>query len=87
MSMNLHMEGVDLMPQTPTHITYMCLSYNEEGKPDGGMEGVRRRFLLWLKGTLDGGWDDQELLKTHSDFVAKKTQEVLAVTNPIFYAI
>jgi hypothetical protein len=48
MSMNLHLtegeEGLEInLWQTPTHITDLCLSYDKNGTPDGGMAGVMRR--------------------------------------------
>lgn len=41
--------------QTPTWVTWMCLSYHPRThKPDGGHEGVRRRYLIWVEGHLNG---------------------------------
>ena len=42
MSMNLGCDEMDLW-QTPTYITDMCMSLDDNGNPDGGMEGVRKR--------------------------------------------
>lgn len=52
MSRNLTVEasnaGGEQLYQTPTEITWMCLSYKPgTQKPDGGMEGVRRRYIHW----------------------------------------
>lgn len=49
MSMNLQCEQFEIPVQIPTCDTYLILSYNEEGDPDGGWEGVLRRYVLWLE--------------------------------------
>lgn len=57
--MNLHLDGFDLW-QTPTFITYMCLSYNKDGTSDGGRDGVTHRYILWVKHKSNGVWEDEE---------------------------
>ena len=89
MSMNLTLHTADGgeidLRQTPTHITWMCLSYNPETKePDGGMEGVRRRYFHWLDGSLDGVWDSTEDLDAASEDVLRHKAAVLRVQNPQF---
>jgi len=35
--------------QTPTYITELILSRNEDGEYDGGMKGVARRYVSWCR--------------------------------------
>ena len=98
MSMNLHCEvpainGRDWrvfdLWQTPTYITRMCLSLDENGDPDGGMEGVRRRYLIWLESLTIGRWDEHEIddryeLKRN---IEEHKEEILALENPQFYTV
>lgn len=84
MSMNLTCEGVDLW-QTPTHITWMCLSYDPlSGEPDGGHEAVRRRYILWVESTLNGTWKDLDDLKWQRSRVADHIKQVKSIKNPKF---
>ena len=90
MSMNLTLTDkttdcdIDLW-QTPTFITWMCLSYNPETKePDGGHEGVRRRYLEWVKHHTDGVWKDEEELDWMREKVREHSKIVLAVKDPEF---
>ena len=78
MSLNLTLhEGpngpqVDLY-QTPTCITFSCLSYDPlTNEPDGGQEGVRKRYLLWLRSRYE-----QETLMEHE-------RKILLVKDPYF---
>lgn len=52
MSMNLHVVNhnppVQLF-QTPTWISYLIYSADEDGNPHGGMEAVRERYIMWLR--------------------------------------
>ena len=90
MSMNLTRhdgeDGPELpLWQTPTHITWMCLSYNPKTKrPDGGHEGVRRRYLLWVESHLNGTWKSSEDLDHMRASVRDHTAAVLAVKRPRF---
>ena len=89
MSMNLTLhtpEGVEVaLRQTPTFITWMCVSYNfDTQEPDGGMEGVRRRYFFWLDGTLDGVWDSLEELDEARKAVEDHKAVVRAIQNPQF---
>jgi len=88
MSMNLTLHGVDGcghvreidLYQTPTNVTWDCLSYNPEtGLPEGGEEGVRQRYIQWLEGRLENETDDnrRDLIKDH-------ISKILAVKNPSF---
>jgi hypothetical protein len=52
--MNLHCEQMDLW-QTPTYITYMCISNN-----NGGWKGIKHRYSLWVKHHSNGVWEDAE---------------------------
>lgn len=86
MSMNLHLKNApDLLWQTPTHITYMCMSYNEDGEPDGGMEGVRRRYVLWVKGHADGVWGSEEDLQAVRDQIKAHVKFIESVSDPEFF--
>lgn len=62
MSLNLTLhdgQQIELW-QTPTWVTYMCLSYNPEtAEPDG----VRRRYGYWVGSHLNGSWEDREHLE------------------------
>jgi len=90
MSMNLTLTdnetglSVDLW-QTPTFITWMCLSYNPETEePDGGHEGVRRRYLEWVESRTNGVWKDEKELDCMRESVREHTKTVLAVKEPEF---
>ena len=47
MSMNLQCQEFELPEQLPTWATFLVLSENEKGKPDGGWKGVVRRLRLY----------------------------------------
>ena len=90
MSMNLTLTDkttdcdIDLW-QTPTFITWMCLSYNPETKePDGGHEGVRRRYLEWVKHHTDDIWEDTRELDLMRERAREHSKIVLAVKDPEF---
>lgn len=90
MSLNLTLtdsetgNDIDLW-QTPTFITWMCLSYNPKTKkPDGGQEGVRRRYLQWVASKLNGVWTDKEELEYMEQRIKEHTKEVLSVKKPEF---
>jgi len=69
--------------QTPTHITWMCLSYNPETKePDGGHEGVRRRYLEWVKGQLPH--IDDDFYYWQKDRIKEHTGVINSVKQPYF---
>ena len=70
--------------QTPSHITAMCLSWDEKGKSDGGTEGVRRRYLLWVKSHTDGVWQSAEDLKDRRALVEAHVQMIKALKSPKF---
>jgi hypothetical protein len=76
--------NIDLW-QTPTHITWMCLSYSPETKePDGGHEGVRRRYEEWVKSHRNGLWDSLEDLEGMSCRISDHLSTVQNVKNPEF---
>jgi len=83
MSMNLHCDKLTLW-QTPTYITYMCMSYDENGEPDGGNEGVRRRYAIWVRSTLNGAWSDPEDYDWTRERVEEHLEELDALVDPEF---
>ena len=88
MSMNLHLTGAPgLLWQTPTYITYLCMSYNEEGEPDGGMEGVRRRYLIWVEGQLDGAWESERDLQEMEERVRAHVKFIKSISDPEFFVM
>ena len=84
MSMNLHCDEMDLW-QTPTYITYMSMSLDNNGNPDGGMEGVRKRYLMWVKSRLNGVWRDQEEYEIEKMNVEEHCAQVMALEDPEFF--
>lgn len=71
--------------QTPTFITYMCLSINPKTKkPDGGHAGVRRRYILWVESTLNGVWRDQDDLDAQREAVREHTDMIKKLKSPRF---
>lgn len=75
---------VDLW-QTPTHITMMCLSYDPvTGEPDGGHEGVRRRYLEWVESHCNGVWKDEDALEWTKERIKNHKYAVMSVVNPVF---
>jgi hypothetical protein len=75
---------VDLW-QTPTFITWMCLSYNPETKqPDGGDEGVRRRYVEWVKSHTNGKWESSEDLEYMTERINDHLSIIQKVKNPEF---
>ena len=84
MGMNLHCDETDLW-QTPTYITDMCMSLDDNGNPDGGMEGVRKRYLMWVRGRLNGAWRTKEDYEIEEMIVQEHCELVMALENPQFY--
>jgi hypothetical protein len=88
MSLNLTMSdsaGREIfLWQTPTFITNMCLSYGDDGVPDGGMEGVRRRYICWVNGTLNGVYSDDEELSAAREAVKDHLLKITEVIEPQF---
>jgi hypothetical protein len=93
MSINLHLQDGPDGPeiglwQTPTHITQICLSVNPvDGKPDGGHEAVRRRYLCWVDSEMNGTYESEEDLRWMRSRVKEHRNQVLAVKNPYFFCI
>jgi hypothetical protein len=71
--------------QTPTHITYMCLSINPSGKYDGGEEGVRRRYLIWVEAQANGAWKDPEDLAYMEECIREHTKKIRSLKKPRFF--
>lgn len=90
MSMNLTLHDGEYGPQidlwqTPTWVTWICLSYDPDtGTPDGEHAGVRRRYIQWVKSHLNGLWTDEEELEWERERVKIHTEEVNSVENPYF---
>jgi len=95
MSWNLYVKengGKELsLLQTPSYITQLCLSYNAKGKPDGGPEGVRNRYILWVKHLtqeqFNQACNDPEEQKRVSGFAKEHIEQVKALKNPRFYML
>jgi len=90
MSMNLYLsegeEGPEIrLWQTPTFVTEMCLSY-KDGHPDGGMEGVLRRYQIWVRSHADGIWNSKEELEMMRARVRSHIDEIQDVKDPFFWA-
>lgn len=90
MSMNLtcHVgkKRIDLV-QTPTYITDMCLSYGKDRSPDGGMEGVRRRYVLWLELLRQEQFNQEKNAKEQKDiwdYFSERIEEIKKLKNPQF---
>lgn len=50
MSMNLGCDKYNL-PQIGTMDSYLIISWDDDGNPDGGWQGVARRYILWAQGS------------------------------------
>jgi hypothetical protein len=70
MSMNLHCNEVNLL-QTPTFITYMCWS-NE----DGGWQGVKYRYIQWVKYQCQVDFNQSQAEVDNSDFMKQHIAEL-----------
>ena len=87
MSMNLTLHDGEReinLWQTPTHITFMCLSSDDYGNPDGGMLGVRKRYLIWVDSHMNGVWNDADDLNAMRENIAEHKEKVMAVKDPRF---
>ena len=84
MSMNLHCDEMDLW-QTPTYVSKMCMSYGDNGEPDGGMEGVRKRYLYWVESHTNGVWKDPEEYEWVKERVANHVAKVMSMKYPTFW--
>ena len=90
MSMNLTLNNgedgpsIDLW-QTPTWVTWVCLSYDPATRqPDGGHDAVRRRYAQWVQSHTNGVWTDPEDLEWERERIIDHLETVLAVENPHF---
>ena len=71
--------------QTPTWVTFICLSYNPEtNEPDGGHEAVRRRYNQWVNQLTDGVWNSIEDLECKRERVKEHLDLVNSVIDPHF---
>ncbi len=71
--------------QTPTWVTFICLSYNPEtNESDGGHEAVRRRYCQWVNQHTDGVWSSVEDLEHERERVKEHLDLVNSVSNPYF---
>ena len=90
MSLNLTLsngeDGLDVsLMQTPTFITFMCLSYDPTTQlPDGGMEGVRRRYITWVESLTNGKWESLEDLEWERERIREHIEKVKSVKDPYF---
>lgn len=90
MSLNLTLHNGENGPQiplwqTPTWVTFICLSYDPEtNEPDGGHEAVRRRYIQWVKQHINGKWDSVEDLEYERERVKEHIDLVNCVSNPYF---
>lgn len=92
MSKNLHLtvgeEGPEInLWQTPSVITDMCLSYDKNGQPDGGMAGVMRRYQIWLRSHTSGIWNSEEELEGMRARVRAHIEKIESVKDPFFWGI
>lgn len=81
MSMNLHCEEMDLW-QSPTAITYMCYSH-----ADGGWQGIKYRYIQWVKGSLNGVWDDEAEHKSAIKAVNEHIEELNSYEKLNFFVM
>jgi hypothetical protein len=90
MSMNLTLHDGKYGPQidlwqTPTWVTWICLSYDPDTDiPDGDHAGVRRRYINWVESHLNGLWTDEEEIEWERERVKTHIEEVNSVENPHF---
>ena len=90
MSMNLTLHDGEDGPQidlwqTPTWVTWICLSYDPDtGTPDGDHAGVRRRYIVWVEGHLNGLRKDEEELEWERERIKEHLETVNSVENPHF---
>lgn len=86
MNLTCHEDGYAVpLWQTPTHITYMCLSYHPETrKPDGGHEGVRRRYLLWVESSTNGVWKSSDDLRAQEECAREHCAHIRGLKRPHF---
>ena len=91
MSMKLTLHNGEYGPQidlwqTPTWVTWICLSYDpDSGVPDGDHGGVRRRYIMWVEGSLSSRiWPDEEELELEQERIKSHIETVNSVENPHF---
>jgi len=90
MSTNLYLSEGEEGPEislwhTPTWITDLCLSYDKNGVPDGGMEGVMRRYEIWVRSYQNGVWKTKEDLDAMCERVNAHLKEIQTVKDPFFW--
>ena len=91
MSMNLASDYIHIPFQIGSWDTYLILSYDEEGKSDGGWRGVARRLELYYQGkyqeefnragakAMNAGWSggDYERALQEQQWVKEEWEEHL----------
>jgi hypothetical protein len=87
-SLNLTCNNLALW-QTPTQVTFMCLSYNPKTlKPDGGHVGVRRRYLQWVslvfQDKFNAASKDPEEQRALEREYREHVEAMKALVRPIF---
>ena len=84
MSMNLKCNRMDLW-QTPTWVTYVCMSLNDKGKPDGGHKGVARRYVRWVRSHAQGVFREPGQLESVREDIVEHLVEFDALKGARFY--
>jgi hypothetical protein len=86
LTLNSGKDGPEIpLSQTPTWITFICLSYNPRtNQPDGGHKAVRKRYIMWLKSSLQNGSWDPEDLELQKEIIDDQIKLINSVKNPYF---
>jgi len=85
-SMNLKCNRMDLW-QTPTWVTDVCMSIGPSGKPDGGHNGIRRRYVRWAWARANGVFSDKEQHDLLCDEIRCHVEELRSFKAVRFYSI
>jgi len=86
MSMNLHADKLELW-QTPTWVTHVCLyTENEKGEQvKDTWRSTRFRYAAWVKGSLNGVWNDPSDYERQSTLVKEHLSRLYAVGEIEFW--
>lgn len=84
MSMNLYCNKIELW-QTPTYISYMCM-VSSSGLILSVVKNKRAKqalycYIHWVKSTLNGVWEDPEVLQINTDNVNDHIKDILNIIN------
>ena len=84
-----HCNGTEIrLWVTPSWVTDICLSIDPTtGTPDGGMDGVRRRYLLWLDSQRRQPMPNPEGVAMLHRSIAEHKALIQALPNPHFTRI